>query len=122
MKLKNYKRVLADVYYVIPSSYRAYGTLYSFEVIGLRNQEYYVGYWDDVYEAAVESQEQLIDDIGVDEINRGLIEDNIDKGRVREYMEEFYRDDISDNPEVYFNDDDYQLTDEQEERKEQIGN
>jgi hypothetical protein len=35
-------------------------------------------------------------------------------------MEEFYRDDITDNPEVYFDDDDYQLTDEQEERKERL--
>jgi hypothetical protein len=31
-----------------------------------------VGYWDDIYEAAVENQEQLIDDIGVDGINQGI--------------------------------------------------
>ena len=111
---------VADVYYLIPQSYRSYGDLNNFEVIGLRGQEYVVGYWDDVYEAAVENQEQLIEDIGIDGISRGLIEDNIDKGRVREYMEEFYRDDITDNPEVYFDDDDYQLTDEQEERKERL--
>ena len=113
---------VADVYYVIPSSYRPYGTLYSFEVVGLRNQEYYVGYWDDVYEAAVENQEQLIDDIGVDGINRYLIEDNLDKEQIRDEMREYYYNDISENPEIYFNENDYQLTDEQEERKEQLEN
>jgi hypothetical protein len=107
-----------DVYYIIPPNRS--GRIHYFDVVGLRGQEYIVGYWDDIYDAAVENQEQLIDDIGVDGISRGLIEDNIDKGRVREYMEEFYRDDITDNPEVYFDDDDYQLTDEQEERKERL--
>ena len=107
-----------DVYYIIPPNRS--GRLHYFDVVGLRGQEYIVGYWDDIYDAAVENQEQLIDDIGVDGISRGLIEDNIDKERVREYMEEFYRDDITNNPEVYFDDDDYQLTDEQEERKERL--
>ena len=108
----------ADVYYIIPPNRS--GRIHYFDVVGLRGQEYIVGYWDDIYDAAVENQEQLIDDIGVDGISRGLIEDNIDKERVREYMEEFYRDDITNNPEVYFDDDDYQLTDEQEERKERL--
>jgi hypothetical protein len=68
------------------------------------------------------SQEQLIDDIGVDGINRYLIEDNLDKEQIRDEMREYYYNDISENPEIYFNENDYQLTDEQEERKEQLEN
>jgi len=113
---------VADVYYLIPQSYRSYGDLNNFEVIGLRGQEYTVGYWDDVYEAAIENQEQLIEDIGIDGINQYLIEDNLDKDQIRDEMRDWYYDDISSNPEVYFDEDDYELTTEQEERKEQLEN
>ena len=113
---------VADVYYLIPQSYRSYGDLNNFEVIGLRGQEYVVGYWDDVYEAAIENQEQLIEDIGIDGINQYLIEDNLYVDQIRDEIRDWYYDDISSNPEVYFDEDDYELTTEQEERKEQLEN
>jgi hypothetical protein len=108
----------ADVYYVIPPNRS--GRIHYFEVVGLRNQDYMVGRYDDMYEAAIENQEQLIEDVGIDGLSGWLIENNIDKERVRDYMEDFYRDDITENPDVYFNEDDYQLTDEQEDRKEKL--
>ena len=108
----------ADVYYIIPTNYKSYGTLYNFEVIGLRNQEYMVGTYDDMYEAAIENTENLLDDIGLDGINQYIIESNLDEYAIREYIEEFYDDDIRESPESYFRQDDYELTDEQEERKE----
>jgi len=113
---------VADVYYLIPQSYRSYGDLNNFEVIGLRGQEYTVGYWDDVYEAAIENQEQLIEDIGIDGINQYLIEDNLDKDQIRDEMRDWYYDDVRENPDIYFDEDDYELTTEQEERKEQLEN
>ncbi len=113
---------VADVYYLIPQSYRSYGDLNNFEVIGLRGQEYTVGYWDDVYEAAIENQEQLIEDIGIDGINQYLIEDNLDKDQIRDEMRVWYYDDVRENPDIYFDEDDYELTTEQEERKEQLEN
>lgn len=113
---------VADVYYLIPQSYRSYGDLNNFEVIGLRGQEYIVGYWDDVYEAAIENQEQLIEDIGIDGINQYLIEDNLDKDQIRDEMRDWYYDDVRENPDIYFDEDDYELTTEQEERKEQLEN
>lgn len=113
---------VADVYYIIPQSYRSYGDLNNFEVIGLRGQEYTVGYWDDVYEAAIENQEQLIEDIGIDGINQYLIEDNLDKDQIRDEMRDWYYDDVRENPDIYFDEDDYELTTEQEERKEQLEN
>jgi predicted nucleic acid-binding Zn-ribbon protein len=113
---------IADVYYLIPQSYRSYGDLNNFEVIGLRGQEYTVGYWDDVYEAAIENQEQLIEDIGIDGINQYLIEDNLDKDQIRDEMRDWYYDDVRENPDIYFDEDDYELTTEQEERQEQLEN
>jgi len=113
---------VADVYYLIPQSYRSYGDLNNFEVIGLRGQEYIVGYWDDVYEAAIENQEQLIEDIGIDGINQYLIEDNLDKDQIWDEIRDWYYDDVRENPDIYFDEDDYELTTEQEERQEQLEN
>jgi len=113
---------VADVYYLIPQSYRSYGDLNNFEVIGLRGEEYVVGYWDDVYEAAVENQEQLIEDIGIDGINQYLIEDNLNEDQIRDEMRDWYYDDVRENPDIYFDEDDYELTTEQEERQEQLEN
>ena len=110
----------ADVYYIIPTNYKSYGTLYNFEVIGLRNQEYMVGTYDDMYDAAIENAEQLLDEAGLDGINQYIIESNIDRNSIREYIEEFCDNDIRDSPESYFDSDDYELTDEQEERKEEL--
>jgi chromosome segregation ATPase len=111
----------ADVYYIMPQSY-SYGALYYFEVVGLRNQEYMVGSYDDAYDAAVKDQEQLLDDTGLENLPSWLIEDNIDKDDIRDEMREFYEDDIRNNPDIYFDEDDFELTDEEEERKEQLEN
>jgi hypothetical protein len=111
-----------DVYYIIPTNYKPYGTLYSFEVIGFRDEEYMVGTYDDMYDAAVESQEQLLYDIGLESLPQNLLMDNLDKESIREYVEEFYESDIRDYPEGYFRQDDYELTNEQEERKEELEN
>jgi hypothetical protein len=107
----------ADVYYIIPTGYQPYNKVYAFEVIGLRNQEYMVGTYDDMYEAAIEKTEQLLDDVGLDGLSQSLIESNIDEDSIREYIEEFYDNDIRESPESHFRQDDNELTDEQEERK-----
>jgi hypothetical protein len=119
-EIKELQENYADVYYIIPTNYKSYGTLYNFEVIGLRNQEYMVGTYDDMYEAAIENTEQLLDDIGLDGISQHLIESNLDEDSIREYIEEFYDNDIRESPESHFRQDDYELTDEQEERKEEL--
>jgi hypothetical protein len=110
----------ADVYSILPQSHQPWGVLYAFEVIGLRGQEYLVGKHSDFEKAAIEYEKDLIDDIGIESLSRDLIENNIDLSQVRDEIEEFYRDDISNNPEAYFDDDDYELTPEQEERKERL--
>jgi hypothetical protein len=119
-EIEELKEKYGDVYYIIPTNYKPYGTLYSFEVTGLRNQEYMVGTYDDMYEAAIENTEQLLDDVGLDGIHQYIIESNLDQNSIREYIEEFYDNDIRESPESYFRQDDYELTDEQEERKEEL--
>jgi hypothetical protein len=121
-EIERLKEEGADVYSIIPSMYRSYNNVYNFEVLGLRGEEYLVGLYDDMYKAAIENQEQLLYDVGLEGLSSWLIEDNLDKQQIRDEMEEWYRDDITENPEVYFNTDDYELTDEQEKRKEQLEN
>jgi hypothetical protein len=112
----------ADVYSIIPTKYGSYNNTYNFEVIGLKDREYLVGLYNDMYEAAIENTEQLLDDVGTEGLSSGLLENNLDRKQIRDEMEEFYEDDIRENPEIYFNPNDYELTDEQEERKEQLEN
>jgi hypothetical protein len=121
-EIEELKEQGADVYNIFPSMYGSYNNVYNFEVLGLRGEEYLVGLYDDMYKAAIENQEQLLDDVGLEGLSSWLIEDNLDKQQIRDEMEEWYRDDITENPEVYFNPQDFELTDEQEERKEQLEN
>ena len=119
-EIEELKEQGADVYNIFPSMYGSYNNVYNFEVLGLRGEEYLVGLYDDMYKAAIENQEQLLDDVGLEGLSSWLIEDNLDKQQIRDEMEEWYRDDITENPEVYFNPGDYELTDEQKKRKEQL--
>jgi predicted nucleic acid-binding Zn-ribbon protein len=121
-EIERLKEQGADVYSIIPTSYRSYNNTYNFEVIGLRGREYMVGLYEDMYEAAIENQEQLLDEVGLDGISQFLLMDNIDKDSIKDFIEEYYEDDIRDNPEGYFRKQDFELTDEQEERKEQLEN
>ena len=111
-----------DVYSIIPTGYQPYNKVYNFEVVGLRGQEYMVGTYDNMYEAAIENYEDLLSDIGTEGLSKSLIQNNLDRKQIRDEMEEFYEDDIRESPEYYFRPSDFELTDEQEERKEQLEN
>lgn len=119
-EIERLKEEGADVYSIIPTSYRSYNNVYNFEVIGLKGQEYLVGLYDDMYQAAIENTEQLLDDVGAEGLSKSILQNNLDRKQIRDEMEEFYEDDIRENPEIYFNLGDYELTDEQEERKQQL--
>jgi len=110
-----------DVYDIYPTRYAHYG-LTQFEVLmgGFRNKEYSVGDYDEMEEAALVYAKQYIDEVGVDGFRDYFLQDNIDKDYLRDYVTESYEDDVWQNPEVYFNDDDFELTDEEEARKEQL--
>jgi len=110
-----------DVYDIYPDRYRHYG-LTQFEVLigGFRNKEYSVGDYDEMEEAALVYAKQYIDEVGVDGFREYFLQDNIDTDYLSDYVRDSYEDDVWQNPEVYFNNDDFELTDEEEARKEQL--
>jgi hypothetical protein len=114
----------ADVYNIYPDNYKFY-SMEQFEVIGvdgLTERKYSVGTHSEMEAGALEYAENMIDDVQLDSFNESFLSNNIDTDYLKSYVEEFYEDDIWQNPDVYFNDDDYELTREQEERKENLEN
>jgi hypothetical protein len=110
-----------DVYMIHPLSYTHYG-LQTFEVLipGFKDQEYAVGTYDEMDEAALSYAKNILDDTGIDGFSQSFIEDYLDVDSILSSAEEDYDYWVRDSPESYFNDDDYELTSEQEERIEQI--
>lgn len=111
-----------DVYMMYPHPrYRHYG-LQQFEVLipGFKDKEYTVGTEEEMDEAALAYAKSYIDDVGAEGFNESFIEDYLDVDAIVNMAEEDYDYQIRDYPESYFNDDDYELTDEQEERIEQL--
>ena len=107
-----------DIYNIIDTNYNHYG-LTHFEVLGL-GREYSVGTEYEMDAAAYEYMENMIEDIGVEGYRDDVLEDFLDVDSLLDSEREHYEYDISDSPESYFNADDYELTPEQEERKEQL--
>jgi uncharacterized coiled-coil DUF342 family protein len=110
-----------DVYDIDKNRGNFYGLL-NFEVLDpdFRGQEYTVGTYSEMDDAALEYAENYIDDVGLDGFNAGYINNYIDEDEVRRYAEDMYEHDIWESPESYFDDDDWELTEEQEKRKEQL--
>jgi hypothetical protein len=104
-----------DVYNIIPTG--SFYNLTEFEVIGagLENRRYAVGDESEVKDSSYESVKSLIDDIGYEGFSAGFAESHINTDEVVSYAEEFYESDIRDNPDVYFEDSDRELSSEQEE-------
>jgi hypothetical protein len=110
-----------DVYDLYPYGY-GYHDLTQFEVLspGFKDQEYTVGSDDEMDSSALEYAKDLIDDIGVDGFRSGFIDYYINEDEVLDYFRDYYENDIANEPDIYFSDDDFELTSEQEERKEQL--
>ena len=98
-----------SVYDIIPT-YDYYG-MYEFEYGGA---DYAVGDDEAADEAAFERTKNLIDDIGYEGFNPGFMEYHIDGNQVADYMEDWFYDDMNDNPEDYLDDDDRELSKEGE--------
>jgi len=111
----------ADVYMMYASRYTHYG-LQQFEVLisGFRDREYTVGTEEEMDAAALQYAVSYIDDVGADGFSESFIEDYLDVDAIVRMAEEDYDYEVRENPDSYFNDDDYELTSEQEERIEQI--
>jgi TolA-binding protein len=111
----------ADVYMMYASRYTHYG-LQQFEVLipGFKDREYTVGTEEEMDAAALQYAVSYIDDVGADGFSESFIEDYLDVDAIVNMAEEDYEYQVRENPESYFNDDDYELTSEQEERIEQL--
>lgn len=108
-----------DIYTLYPSQYGGPGGLTMFEVLG-SDSEYSVGTEEEMEDAAKEDIRNLFDDIGVEGFRENFLEDYIDIDYLAKYFEDGFYDDVRENPESYFDDDDYELTEEQEERIEEL--
>lgn len=106
-----------DVYNLIPDG--SYYEMTEFEAIdasGLENRRYAVGDERETRDSAIDSVKGLLDDIGFEGFNRHFVMRFIDRDKVADYAEDFYRDDIYQNPEVYLNEEDRILSSEQEDK------
>lgn len=112
---------VADVYDMYPINYGYYG-LTQFDVLlpGFKDREYTVGTEDEMESSALDYAKNLIDDIGVDGFRQGFIDDYINEDEVLYYFREHYEDAIANEPDNYFSEEDFELTSEEEERKEQL--
>lgn len=106
-----------DIYNIYEAPYKTWD-IPTYEILNASNE----GSWavaddDEMETAALEQIEQFLDENGIEGLNSGFYESYIDYETIKDEMRTFYYDDISYSPESYFEDDDYTLTDEQEERK-----
>jgi hypothetical protein len=104
-----------SVYDIIPL--HDYYGMFEFEYGGA---EYAVGDDDAADEAAFERVKSLIEDIGYEGFSEGFVESHIDGQKVADYMEDWYYDDMNDRPEDYLNEDDREMTNEAEEKLDDI--
>jgi len=109
------------IYNLVPAEYDHYG-LTTFEWLGtdFENSVWIVGEWNEVYAAAKESQENLIEDTGLEGFNQGFLESHIDVDEVLEYFEEMFENDVYESPESYFDEEDLPLSSEQESKIEKL--
>jgi hypothetical protein len=113
-----------DVYSLIPSRYSYYGKMRTYEIYqgNLYGNTYVSSTEDEAEKAALQYAEEYVDEHGVTAFNEHFWMDHLDEEGILDYFRDFYEDDIRNNPDVYFDDDDFELTTEQEERKEQLEN
>jgi len=111
-----------DVYMIYPSPRYSHYGLQQFEVLipGFKDKEYTVGTEEEMDAAALQYSKNYIDDVGVEGFNESFVEDYLDVDAIVSMAEEDYDYQIRDYPQGYFRDEDFELTYEQEERKDEL--
>jgi hypothetical protein len=87
--------------------------LVSFEYEG---SDYAIGDDSEADEAAIEQVTSLVDDIGLEGFNDSFYSDFIDGQEVGQYLEEYFRDEVEENPGDYLDEEDKELMSSVEER------
>lgn len=105
-----------DVYNIIPNG--KYYDMTKFEVInaGLEGRGYAVGDASEMDDSANQYVENLIDDIGYAGFSSSFARSYIDEDAVVSYAEDVYYEDVQNNPDVYFDDSERELSGKQEEK------
>lgn len=114
-----------DVYSLIPETRSRYrNTMLAFEIVGgnLNGRGYLVGSEEETDNDALDYAKQSIDDSGIEGFNSRFIGDYLDERGIEEYFRDYYDSDVSDNIDVYFSEDEYGITDEEEEEIEELEN
>jgi len=101
-----------DVYDLIPIGNHYDMTL--FEVRG-ESEEWAVGTYDEIYESTKEYLESAYSESGPNAFRKGFAEYYIDEEKVVDTARDFYSDDVYQNPEVYIDDSQRNLSNRQEE-------
>jgi hypothetical protein len=105
-----------DVYNIIPTG--SYYDTDEFEVIGvpeLEDRRYAVGNEREMQTSSEEYLEQLFDDVGYDGFNSNFVRQHIDVDAVIEYAEDLFNQDVYQNPEIYIEESERELSRKQEE-------
>ena len=113
---------MMDIYNLIPQESYGFYSMSQFEVVGnddLEGAEFAVG---TEYEVEKSCREYLDDqfDSPEDYFSESFLENHIDEDEVLDYFRDHYEYDVAENPDVYFNEDDFELTQEQEEKKSKL--
>jgi len=102
-----------DVYDIIPLNQN--GNLYVFTTTDF-DGEWLVGNEQMIHDEAYQNVESMIDDIGYEGFNPSFVENQIDYNAWENWLREFFREDVFNNPDVYLSDEDrglsYSQTDE----------
>ena len=100
-----------------------YYKLLEFRVLvdGAESKELYaVGDYDDTNNSALEKAEDYIDEVGVEDMSRHLIESNIDEEEFKDYFRDGDEEYVRDNLEDIFDEDDFEYDTEVQDRIDEI--
>jgi hypothetical protein len=112
-----------DIYSLIPGG-RYRNSMLNFDIItgDLSGREYRVGDDEETEAEALRYAKDQIDDLGVDGYYESFVQDYLDESGIEQYFRDIYDNIVRDNPEEFFNDDDFGPTDEEEEQIEELEN
>jgi len=99
---------LKDVYDMIPLNGKNY-ELYRFTTTDFES-EWQVGDSASTEQSALESVQNLLDDVGYDGFNSNFVESHIDEQQWKSWLQDFFESDVYENPESYLDESDRELS------------
>jgi hypothetical protein len=103
-----------DVYNIIPIGNYYDCTRFSVIDSEFNGQEFAVGDEDEMKSSCVTTLEELLDDVGYEGFSKRFVRDYLDERKIMDLIEEHYNYDVNDNPDVYFDESERNLSNTQE--------